>query len=290
MKKLILTFLFFTLSFCAFAKKDPQRQLIDIIKDSYPDVKFKIDYIKKYKDYKIEITLPDSETTHTLYWCDGKMLPENELVNKDNYLSILYEYPKEIIDPSTFTEAQKEELKNYGTVKNRRNAKGSSMFFFDILYSADSQKNVEKNIISVSFLGKGTRIHERIKTPLKNVEKKIKKLAETDASVKKFVDGMKSCDAYHWRLIDGTDRKSYHSLGTAIDVLPKRITGEIFWSWARDKNPSGWYMTPLSRRWLPPDAVVKIFEEEGFIWGGKWAIWDNMHFEYRPDLIRYNFK
>ena len=44
-------------------------------------------------------------------------------------------------------------------------------------------------------------------------------------------------------------------------------------------------LTPLSWRWMPPQAVIDIFEEEGFIWGGKWAIWDNMHFEYHPELI-----
>jgi hypothetical protein len=26
-------------------------------------------------------------------------------------------------------------------------------------------------------------------------------------------------------------------------------------------------------------------EEEGFIWGGKWPMYDTMHFEYRPELI-----
>ncbi|MBQ5781449.1 MAG: M15 family metallopeptidase, partial [Spirochaetaceae bacterium] len=44
-------------------------------------------------------------------------------------------------------------------------------------------------------------------------------------------------------------------------------------------------LTPLSQRWMPPQKVIEIFEEQGFIWGGKWGIWDNMHFEYRPELI-----
>ena len=35
----------------------------------------------------------------------------------------------------------------------------------------------------------------------------------------------------------------------------------------------------------PPAAVIKAFEDEGFIWGGRWAIWDNMHFEYHPELF-----
>jgi hypothetical protein len=44
-------------------------------------------------------------------------------------------------------------------------------------------------------------------------------------------------------------------------------------------------LIPLSERWMPPDIVIDIFEKEGFIWGGKWTVWDNMHFEYRPELI-----
>jgi hypothetical protein len=44
----------------------------------------------------------------------------------------------------------------------------------------------------------------------------------------------------------------------------------------------------LDRRWMPPQKVIEIFESHGFIWGGKWIIWDNMHFEYRPEVILYN--
>jgi len=42
---------------------------------------------------------------------------------------------------------------------------------------------------------------------------------------------------------------------------------------------------PLKNRWMPPDAVIACFEREGFVWGGKWTVWDNMHFEYRPELL-----
>ena len=44
-------------------------------------------------------------------------------------------------------------------------------------------------------------------------------------------------------------------------------------------------LIPLKSRWMPPAAVIKAFEDEGFIWGGRWAIWDNMHFEYHPELL-----
>ncbi|HQN03589.1 MAG TPA: M15 family metallopeptidase, partial [Rectinema sp.] len=51
------------------------------------------------------------------------------------------------------------------------------------------------------------------------------------------------------------------------------------------KGNEDWMLIPLSERWMPPKRVIDIFEKEGFIWGGKWTVWDNMHFEYRPELI-----
>ena len=65
---------------------------------------------------------------------------------------------------------------------------------------------------------------------------------------------------------------------------------QIFWSWAKSKYPNTWMLIPLKNRWMPPESVIQAFEEEGFIWGGKWVIYDNMHFEYHPELIEYNFK
>jgi D-alanyl-D-alanine carboxypeptidase len=30
---------------------------------------------------------------------------------------------------------------------------------------------------------------------------------------------------------------------------------------------------------------VRIFEKQGFVWGGYWYHFDTMHFEYRPELL-----
>ena len=45
------------------------------------------------------------------------------------------------------------------------------------------------------------------------------------------------------------------------------------------------FIGDVSHKEIPPQSVIDIFEDEGFIWGGKWVIWDNMHFEYHPELI-----
>jgi hypothetical protein len=47
-------------------------------------------------------------------------------------------------------------------------------------------------------------------------------------------------------------------------------------------------LIPLERRWQPPEKVIRAFEYEGFIWGGKWIFFDTMHFEYRPELHEIN--
>ncbi len=260
---------------------------LEFFRKAYPDLKFESSFDKEKDDWKISISLPNG-ANKIFYWCNGSLLPPEELEQKGEYWALLYPYAKELKDPALMTEEEKTRLKEFSSRSNRREGKGTPMFFFEFIYSSSTRADLEKHLVSQTFLGKKTSIHERISVPLKNIELKILEQAKTDSEVNAFVQGLKSSDAYNWRIIDGTNRKSFHSLGIAIDVLPKRITGEIFWSWARDKNPNGWMLTPLSKRWIPPKAVVQIFEQEGFIWGGKWGIWDNMHFEYHPEIILFN--
>jgi hypothetical protein len=46
-----------------------------------------------------------------------------------------------------------------------------------------------------------------------------------------------------------------------------------------------WYSLPYERRWMVPLPFVRAFEQEGFIWGGKWFFFDTIHFEYRPEIL-----
>lgn len=250
---------------------------------SYPEIDFTAEYDRFRNDFRISVDMHDG-SKRIFYWAGGSMLPVGELADKDKYGPLIYEY-SDMKDPATMTESERKTLREFASRSNRRNGKGTPMFFFDALYSSFSRSEVERHIVQTEFLGKNSRVHERILPKLKNVNDKIMKAAASDTEIKKFVDGIKSADGYNWRIIDGTNRKSFHSLGIAIDILPKKIRGEIFWSWARDKNPDGWMLTPISRRWIPPRRVIDIFEEEGFIWGGNWGIWDNMHFEYHPELV-----
>jgi len=78
-----------------------------------------------------------------------------------------------------------------------------------------------------------------------------------------------------WRVIAGTHRLSAHSFGAAIDLNPELPY------WRTEDEPAS---VPQRRRDFPPELLA-AFEAEGFIWGGKWAHFDLMHFEYRPEIL-----
>jgi D-alanyl-D-alanine carboxypeptidase-like protein len=69
---------------------------------------------------------------------------------------------------------------------------------------------------------------------------------------------------YNFRRISGSSRLSTHSWGAGIDLDP-------------DRNPLG---TPYSEQLgMMPLAVVALFEQEGWKWGGR--------FETRPDCMHF---
>ncbi|MGB0747665.1 MAG: M15 family metallopeptidase [Magnetospiraceae bacterium] len=86
-----------------------------------------------------------------------------------------------------------------------------------------------------------------------------------------------SAGTYNCRTIAGTDRFSVHAFGAAIDISTKTTN---YWRWTKP-DASGAY--PWRNQ--VPDAIVRIFEKHGFIWGGRWYHYDTMHFEYRPELL-----
>jgi hypothetical protein len=70
-----------------------------------------------------------------------------------------------------------------------------------------------------------------------------------------------------------------------VDLLMKAQPGkETYWQWTAAKGID-WRTVPPENRQSPPSAVIRIFEEQGFIWGGRWPWYDTMHFEYHPELL-----
>lgn len=270
-------------------KKIHEPENLQIFRKAYPDIIFNSEYDESQNDWKI--TILNNNKKFIFYWNNGSFIPPEEMIYKNEYWTLLYnyDYKKPLIDPSTYSNEKIEHLKNFSSAENRKNGKGTPMFFFDAIYDSFTRASVEKHIVNINFLGFSVNVHERLVTPLSEVEKRINQEASKDAQIKVFLKTLNKNEGYFWRIIAGTNRKSFHSLGIALDIQPKSYNGkEVYWSWAKDKNPKNWMFTKLSDRWMPPQKIIDIFEEEGFIWGGKWTIWDNMHFEYHPELILFN--
>lgn len=146
-------------------------------------------------------------------------------------------------------------------------------FFFKIYGSSASE--VKSNMVTISWMPKSTNSKVSImelndvSLQLKAVSDELDKLPE---NLKKYVT--KTAGTFYWRNIAGTNRLSTHSFGIAIDI---NTDYSDYWLW--DKSMK--YKNRI------PMEIVEIFENYGFIWGGKWYHYDTMHFEYRPELLVY---
>jgi len=147
--------------------------------------------------------------------------------------------------------------------------------FFKAVYGHD-QAEVKANLVSVPFLNTTVRFNAKngAAAALEAVGRDLSALVAAHPEYAKRL--LPIAGTFAWRPIARTERLSMHSFGLAIDCNAKVNT---YWQWNTTDDP-------LTLRKAFPDAVVKIFERHGFIWGGKWAEFDLMHFEYRPEIIQ----
>ncbi|MGE4535548.1 MAG: M15 family metallopeptidase [Desulfovibrio sp.] len=147
--------------------------------------------------------------------------------------------------------------------------------FFLALYGHD-RAEVRANCRPVAFFNQRLEFNTRFgaANAFARVARRLETLAAADPGIKRFL--LPASGGMVWRMIAGTDRLSVHSFAAAVDVSPR---GNPYWR----NLPRGKNMLAVRRRF--PEQAVAAFEAEGFVWGGKWAEFDLMHFEYRPELI-----
>ena len=126
-----------------------------------------------------------------------------------------------------------------------------------------------KDVNTVNFAGRKVVVHARVASAFARVAARIDTLVAADPSLRRFVSPLGG--TLNVRKVAGTDRMSAHAYGIALDLNPSVSN---YWRWEK----RGW-------RNQIPQAIVDAFEAEGFIWGGRWAHFDTMHFEYRPELL-----
>ncbi|MDR1144216.1 MAG: M15 family metallopeptidase [Spirochaetaceae bacterium] len=219
------------------------------------------------------------------YHADGRLLPEEHRSQADSWArQSFYSYFPDLPPWKEPEGEQAERLKNV-LASRRANPPKRDPEFYDTLWQARTRNEAAANLVQISFLGKRFGVHRDISERLKKIDALITEEAKTDPAVRQWIDSIGSIGAWNWRNVAATVSRSYHSYAVALDILPKALRGlATYWQWTADNNPE-WYKVPYSGRWHPPLSVVRIFERYGFCWGGKWPLFDTMHFEYRPEIM-----
>lgn len=87
------------------------------------------------------------------------------------------------------------------------------------------------------------------------------------------------CWGYANRPIGGTRSASGHSWGTDIDLnAPTNPHASAAW---HRRNARGTRPFGLALSCDIPERVIRMWEDNGFTWGGRWSNPDPMHFEFR---------
>ncbi|MDR3341691.1 MAG: M15 family metallopeptidase [Treponema sp.] len=219
------------------------------------------------------------------YYAGGRLLPERLRNQEADYdPQPFYTYPAAL---PPWKPPGQEEAARFKTQAERRsrNPPKRSQHFFDALWRAHTKAEAYDRVKTIRFLGRNMLVHYAIMEELALVEERINAEAQTNTLVRQWMHNLDTITAWNWRGIADTQSRSFHAYGAAIDLLPKSQRGlQTYWLWTSQAYPE-WWAVPYEKRLHPPEAVIKAFEDYGFVWGGKWLFFDTMHFEYRPEIL-----
>jgi len=221
-------------------------------------------------------------------WAQGRLLPPDRAGEWERYApQPFYPYPADpphveawTDDQVTSAEARIEGLRTHPVRRDPG--------FFDALWSVHDRGSADAAQRRIRFLGARVTVHGSLVAPLSRVEARLQSARTQDPTLDQFLQSLAGFDGYNWRNIAGTESRSNHAYGSALDVIPTSFQGKNpYWLWSnQDGGP--WYRRAWAHRWEPPSTFVKAFEAEGFVWGGKWLLFDTIHFEYRPEILVLN--
>lgn len=217
--------------------------------DSYPD------FIKGYADGKIIFT----DGTKMIY-DDGKKKGFAEMLDYSDLEDMFYvPYRKPDGSPRYQEDAG----------RSRCDALFKKMY-------GSSAEAVRRTLVSVPWFGGRVQI-----TGINGADKQLRKVYQELQEHPELHKYLKSSGTFNWRPVRGARRMSAHSYGIAFDI---GVEYSDYWLW-KNKGATEDSRIKYANRF--PRQIIDIFEKYGFIWGGSWYHYDTMHFEYRPEILRY---
>jgi hypothetical protein len=256
------------------------RQVFSAFEAAYPGIAENIEF--RSGDLSIEMR------GERFYWARGRLLPEEVRHRWQEYDPYsFYHYPARIDPVPVFSAEEKQQILER-TAEMDRTPVRRHPGFFNTLWRVNDRQSSWERVKTIYFLGMKTEIHRELLEDLAAVEEEVLETAESDRTLDRYIRQLGDLEGYNWRTIAGTSSFSFHSYGIALDLIPYSYGGkQVYWRWTRSFYPE-WFSIPSSARFLPPESLIAIFEKHGFIWGGKWLYFDNIHFEYRPEILILN--
>jgi len=220
------------------------------------------------------------------FWAHGRILPDAQRANWETFSRFrFYNYPIGDLPPLPKLDEETTARLRKALAESRIRPPIRSEALLEQLYGAATRAATIRHITSVDFLGFSVQVHDRIAGPLEAAAREIQAASKKDPQVAAFLRTLWKVDGFSYRDVAGTLSRSYHGYGLAVDLIPRSYEGKAaYWRWAMDANDS-WWTIPYDRRWMIPAAVGAAFEHQGFVWGGKWLFFDQIHFEYRPEIL-----
>lgn len=156
--------------------------------------------------------------------------------------------------------------------------------FFRKMYGK-SAPEVKKKLVTIYWMPNvfGTRYPLRV-TTVNDIHVKLQRISaeleKLPPSYYKYLEN--PAGGFYWRNVKGQSYLSSHSFGIAVDINSHYSN---YWLWDRLKTKRPIAELVEHEYNHVPMKIVRIFEKEGFFWGGRWYFYDTMHFEYRPELF-----
>lgn len=145
---------------------------------------------------------------------------------------------------------------------------------FNDIYGVSKEK-IQSDLVNVKAGGRSLQFNKNNRAAdfLKAAFEETNALIKSNPKIYSFV--YPSSGTFNYRVISGTNQLSAHAFGIAIDLKSDK---RDYWKWASRQDGE-------KRLNEYPRELVRVFEKNNFIWGGKWNHFDILHFEYRPEII-----
>ncbi len=205
--------------------------------------------------------LSKTQDSNILKWHDGTALVYDDGVVKNDFESLLNEANLKDQMSMPYPQGVPVQLPDFNSDPGRIRYEP----LFQKMYG-DSESAVRKNLTKVYWAPAQQRVTF---TQINGADQALERVGQLIVTQYPYLIPYvkQTMGTFYWRNIQGTDRKSAHSFGIAIDFkLPNHLYK--YWLWSGCKADYACRFPSEILQDSKMQQLVDLFEKNGFIWGG----------------------